>query len=64
MIMSQEDEFDKLAADLKKLIVESSSSVEDNDPPDTSMLIVESADNTTVDTLENDRQLMVDEGAI
>ena len=65
-----EDEFDKLCADRKKLIVESSSSVEGNDPHDTvapildSMLIVDSTNNTTADTLDNDGQVMVDEGAI
>ena len=52
------------------MIVESSSSVEGNDPHNTvapipdSMLIVNSADNTTADTLDNDRQVMVYEGAI
>jgi hypothetical protein len=64
------DEFEKFCADPKKLIVESSSSAEGNDPHDTvapipdSMLIVNLANNTTADTLDNDRQVMVDEGAI
>ena len=58
-----DDEFEKLCADRKKLIVESSSLPETVAPP-LPLLIVNSADNTAVDTLDNEGQVMVDEGAI
>ena len=58
-----EDEFEKLCVDRKKLIVESSSLPETVAPP-LPLLIVNSADNTAVDTLDNEGQVMVDEGAI
>ena len=58
-----DDEFEKLCANRKKLIVESSSLPETVAPP-LPLLIVNSADNTAVDTLDNEGQVMVDEGAI
>ena len=58
-----DDEFEKLCADRKKLIVESSSLPETVAPP-LPLLIVNSLDNTAVDTLDNEGQVMVDEGAI
>ena len=63
-MMMSEDEFDKLAADRKKLIVESSSLPDTIAPNPASELIVDSTDNTTVETLENEGQVMVDEGAV
>ena len=63
MTMSQ-DEFDKLAANCKKLIVESSSLPDTVALNPASLLIVDLANNTTVDTLENEVQGMVDEGVI
>ena len=47
----------------KKLIVEPSS-LPDTVAPPLSLLIVNSANNTTVDTLDNEGQVMVDEGEI
>ena len=57
------DEFEKMCADRKKLIVESSSLTDTVAPP-LPLLIGNSANNTTVDTLDNEGQVMVDEGAI
>ena len=59
-----EDEFEKLCADQKKLIVESSSLPDTVAPNPVSMLIADSTNNTTVDTLENEGQVMVEEGGI
>ena len=59
-----EDEFEKLCADRKKLIVESSSLPDTAAPNPASLLIVDSADNTNMDTLENEVQDMVEEGGI
>ena len=59
-----EDEFEKLCADRKKLIVESSSLPDTVAPNPVSMLIADSTNNTTVDTLENEGQVMVEEGGI
>ena len=58
-----DDEFEKMCADQKKLIVESSSLTDTVAPP-LPLLIVNSANNTTVNTLDNEGQVMVDEGAI
>ena len=58
-----DDELEKLCADQKKLIVESSSLPETVAPP-LPLLKVNSANNTAVDTLDNAGQVMVDEGAI
>ena len=58
-----DDEFEKLCANRKKLIVESSSLPETVAPP-LPLLIVNSANNTAVDTLDNEGQVIVDEGAI
>ena len=63
MMMSQ-DEFDKLAASWKTLIVESSSLPDTVAPNPARMLIVDSTDNTTIDTIEKEGQVMVDEGVI
>ena len=62
--MMSKEEFDKLAANQNKLIVESSSLPDTIAPNPASELIVDSADNTTVDTLENEGQVMVDEGVV
>ena len=53
-----------MAADRKKLIVESSSLPDTIAPNPASELIVDSTDNTTVETLENEGKVMVDEGAV
>jgi hypothetical protein len=63
-MMMPEDEFEKLCADRKKLIVESSSLPDTVAPNPVSMLIADSTNNTTVDTLENEGQVMVEEGGI
>ena len=63
-MMKSEDEFDKLAADWTKLIVESSSLPDTIALNPASELIVDSANNTTVDTLENEGQVMVDIGGL
>ena len=57
------DEFEKMCADQKKLIVESST-LPDTVAPPLPLLIVDSANNTTVETLDNEGQIMVDEGAV
>ena len=55
-MMMPKDEFEKLCADRKKLIVESSSLPDTVAPNPVSMLIADSdsTNNTTVDTLENE----------
>ena len=58
------DEFKQLAADLEKLIVASSSLPDTVAPNPANLLNVDSTKNTTVKTLENEGQVMVDEGAI
>jgi hypothetical protein len=50
-----------LAADQKKFIVEYSSLLDTIAPSPASELTVDSTNNTTVDTLENEEQVMVDE---
>ena len=55
-----EDEFEKLCADRKKLIVESSSLPDTVAPNPVSMLIVASPNNITVGTLENEGQVRVE----
>ncbi len=52
-----------MCADPKKLIIESSSLTDTVAPP-LPLLIVNSANNTSVDTLDNEGQVMVDEGEI
>ena len=59
-----EDEFEKLCADRKKMIVESSSLPDTAAPNPASLLIVDSTNNTNMDTLENEVQDMVEEGGI
>jgi len=58
-----DDEFEKMCADRKKLIVESFT-LPDTVAPPLPLLIVDSTDNTTVETLDNEGQIMVDEGAV
>jgi len=58
-----DDEFEKMCADREKLIVESST-LPDTVAPPLPLLIVDSTDNTTVETLDNEGQIMVDEGAV
>jgi len=53
----------QMCADRKKLIVESPSLTDTVAPP-LPLLIVDSANNTTVETLDNEGQIMVDEGAV
>ena len=52
-----------MCADRKKLIVESPSLTDIVTPP-LPLLIVNSANNTTMNTLDNEGQIMVDEGAV
>jgi len=63
MTMSDVD-FEKMCADRKKLIVESSTLPDIIAPNPASELIVDSTDYTTVCTLDNVGQIMVDEGAV
>ena len=52
-----------MCANRKKFIVESPSLTDTVAPP-LPLLIVDSANNTTVETLDNEGQIMVDEGAV
>ena len=61
-LMMSHDEFKQLAADQENLIVDSSSLPNTVAPNPASLLIVDSVDNTTVNMLDNEGQVMVDEG--
>ena len=63
-MMMSHDEFKQLAADRENLIVASSSLPDTVAPNPANLLNVDSTENTTVETLENEGQVMVDEGAI
>ena len=63
-LMMSHDEIKRLASDQEKLITESSSLPDTVAPNPARFLIVDSVDNTTVDTLDNEGQVMVDEGVI